>query len=189
VVCIDKDASKIVRLQRYEIPIYEPGLEDIVRENAGAGRLAFTTDLAAAVRDVDLAFIAVGTNAKVQRLVEGAKHDIQVASNPEFLKEGGAISNFMYPYRIVIGVRPRARARTTASRSGLSPAQSLQHQDRVDEPGESLHGESKGRRPARSRGRPRSEDPRPALGCRGLDCGHPDRRCVFLRRRRRLFGE
>jgi hypothetical protein len=117
VVCVDKDASKIVRLQRYEIPIYDPGLEDIVRENAGAGRLAFTTDLAAAVRDVDLAFIAVGTDAKVQRLVECAKHDIQVASNPEFLKEVGAISDFMYPDRIVIGVRPgHERARRLLDR-------------------------------------------------------------------------
>jgi UDPglucose 6-dehydrogenase len=146
VVCVDKDASKIERLQRFEIPIYEPGLEEMVKEQAASGRLTFTTDLAAAVRDVDLAFIAVGTppthdgeadlsavfavaqslaehathdlvivtkstvpvgtNAQVQKLVTDAKYDIQVASNPEFLKEGGAISDFMYPDRIVIGVRP-----------------------------------------------------------------------------------
>ena len=145
VVCVDKDASKIERLQRFEIPIYEPGLEEMVKEQAEAGRLLFTTDLAEAVRDVDLAFIAVGTppthdgeadlsavfavaeslaqhathdlvivmkstvpvgtNAQVQKLVSGAKHEIQVASNPEFLKEGGAISDFMYPDRIVVGVR------------------------------------------------------------------------------------
>ncbi len=146
VVCIDKDASKIDRLRRYEIPIYEPGLEELVRENAEAGRLTFSTDLVSAVRDVDLAFIAVGTpptldgeadlsavfsvaqelvehanhdlvivlkstvpvgtNAQVQRLVANAKHDAQVVSNPEFLKEGGAIDDFMYPDRIVVGVRP-----------------------------------------------------------------------------------
>ena len=157
VVCVDKDASKIERLQRYEIPIYEPGLEEMVKEQAEAGRLTFTTDLAAAVEDVDLAFIAVGTppthdgeadlsavfsvakdlaelathdlvivnkstvpvgtNAQVQKLVADAKHDIQVASNPEFLKEGGAINDFMYPDRIVVGVRPgHERARRLMDR-------------------------------------------------------------------------
>ena len=129
----------------------------MVKENASAGRLTFTTDLAAAVRDVDLAFIAVGTppthdgeadlsavfavaqelakhathdlvivnkstvpvgtNAQVQKLVADAKHDIQVVSNPEFLKEGGAINDFMYPDRIVIGVRPgHERARRLMER-------------------------------------------------------------------------
>ncbi|MEM8606654.1 MAG: UDP-glucose/GDP-mannose dehydrogenase family protein [Myxococcota bacterium] len=154
VVCVDKDRSKIDRLQKYEIPIYEPGLEELVEENARAGRLTFSTNLAEAMKDVDLAFIAVGTpptidgeadlsavfgvaeelsslatrdlvivlkstvpvgtNAQVQRLVKGSTHDIQVVSNPEFLKEGGAINDFMYPDRIVIGVRPtheRARRR------------------------------------------------------------------------------
>ncbi len=157
VVCVDNDASKIERLQRFEIPIYEPGLEEMVREQVEAGRLTFSTDLAEAVRNVDLAFIAVGTppthdgeadlsavyavaeslaehathdlvivmkstvpvgtNAQVQKLVSGAKHDIQVASNPEFLKEGGAISDFMYPDRIVVGVRPgHERARRLMDR-------------------------------------------------------------------------
>jgi len=157
VVCVDKDASKIERLQRFEVPIYEPGLEEMVKEQAESGRLTFTTDLAAAVRDVDLAFIAVGTppthdgeadlsavfavaqslaehatqdlvivmkstvpvgtNAQVQKLVADAAHDIQVASNPEFLKEGGAISDFMYPDRIVVGVRPgNQRARRLMDR-------------------------------------------------------------------------
>ena len=146
VICVDNDAAKIERLQRYEIPIYEPGLEEMVKENASAGRLTFTTNLKEAVRDVDLAFIAVGTppthdgeadlsavfavakelakhathdlvivnkstvpvgtNAQVQKLVADAEFDIQVASNPEFLKEGGAIGDFMYPDRIVVGVRP-----------------------------------------------------------------------------------
>jgi len=157
VICVDKDESKIERLRRSEVPICEPGLEELVVENAKAGRLAFSTDLASAVRDVDLAFIAVGTpptfdgeadlsavfgvaqqlvehanhdlvivlkstvpvgtNAQVQRLVADAKHETQVVSNPEFLKEGGAIDDFMYPDRIVAGVRPvHDRARLLINR-------------------------------------------------------------------------
>jgi len=157
VICVDKDASKVDRLQRYEIPIYESGLGELVEENAQAGRLTFSTDLVSAVRDVDLAFIAVGTppktdgeadlsavfgvaqelvkhanhdlvivlkstvpvgtNAQVQRLVADAKHDVQVVSNPEFLKEGGAINDFMYPDRIIVGVRSgHERARRLINR-------------------------------------------------------------------------
>ncbi|MEM7135338.1 MAG: UDP-glucose/GDP-mannose dehydrogenase family protein [Myxococcota bacterium] len=157
VICVDKDSSKIDRLQKHEIPIYEPGLEEMVQENADAGRLSFSTDLATAMRDVDLAFIAVGTpptldgeadlsavfgvakelasvatrdlvivlkstvpvgtNAQVQRLVADAEHDIQVVSNPEFLKEGGAIKDFMHPDRIVVGVRAaHERARRQMNR-------------------------------------------------------------------------
>ncbi|MEM7434525.1 MAG: UDP-glucose/GDP-mannose dehydrogenase family protein [Myxococcota bacterium] len=157
VVCVDKDGSKIERLQNHEIPIYEPGLEEMVQENAEAGRLSFSTDLASAMRDVDLAFIAVGTpptldgeadlsavfgvaqelasvatrdlvivlkstvpvgtNAHVQRLVADAEYDIQVVSNPEFLKEGGAIKDFMHPDRIVVGVRgTHERARRQMNR-------------------------------------------------------------------------
>src|SRR5436309_3163645 len=64
VVCVDKDAEKIARLQRGEIPIYEPGLEQLVASNAAAGRLSFTTDLKPAVRDADAVFIAVGTPSR-----------------------------------------------------------------------------------------------------------------------------
>jgi UDPglucose 6-dehydrogenase len=61
VVCVDKDAEKISRLQRNEIPIYEPGLEPMVKRNQEEGRLTFTTDLPSAVRDARVVFIAVGT--------------------------------------------------------------------------------------------------------------------------------
>ena len=61
VVCVDKDAEKIARLQQNEIPIYEPGLEDMVRRNQAEGRLTFTTDLGVAVRSARVVFIAVGT--------------------------------------------------------------------------------------------------------------------------------
>ncbi|MFM8284480.1 MAG: 3-hydroxyacyl-CoA dehydrogenase NAD-binding domain-containing protein, partial [Planctomycetaceae bacterium] len=61
VTCIDIDAAKVARLERGEIPIYEPGLEDLVERNVRAGRLAFTTDTAAAVRNADIVFLAVGT--------------------------------------------------------------------------------------------------------------------------------
>ncbi|MBN8520790.1 MAG: UDP-glucose/GDP-mannose dehydrogenase family protein [Alphaproteobacteria bacterium] len=146
VVCVDTDTAKIKRLQQGEIPIYEPGLDDLVAKQTKAGRLCFTTDLGEAMVDADAVFIAVGTPT---RKVDGhadltyvhdaardiAKHirgyvvvvnkstvpvgtaravaktitearpdaDFDVVSNPEFLREGSAINDFMRPDRVVIG--------------------------------------------------------------------------------------
>jgi UDPglucose 6-dehydrogenase len=146
VTCIDIDRLKLERLKRGEIPIYEPGLEDIVYRNRQAKRLQFTTDLGAAVRASRLVLLAVGTppaadgsadlsslwavveqiaphlpsqaivvtkstvpvgtNARIAaRLKELTGRDCDVASNPEFLKEGAAIDDFMKPDRVVVGVR------------------------------------------------------------------------------------
>ena len=147
VICVDKDQSKIERLKRGEIPIYEPGLDDLVAKQVKAGRLSFTTDLKEAVKDADAVFIAVGTPARVDdghadmtyvyaaakeiaeamegytvlvtkstvpvgtaREVESIVRqaapaaDFDVCSNPEFLREGAAINDFMRPDRVVIGV-------------------------------------------------------------------------------------
>lgn len=147
VVCVDIDPGKIERLRAGEIPIYEPGLDELVARNVGAGRLQFTTDLPAAVREADLVFIAVGTPSRhgdghadlsyvyaaarqvaahlsgytvivdkstvplgtarqVGRIVREANPtaDFDVASNPEFLREGAAIGDFMRPDRVVLGV-------------------------------------------------------------------------------------
>jgi len=153
VVCVDKDSSKIDRLLRGEIPIFEPGLEQLVESNVRAGRLSFTTDLAKAVDGADAVFIAVGTPSrrgdghadlsyvfaaaeeiaqaltgyavivtkstvpvgtgrKVEAIVRRTRPDAQfdVASNPEFLREGSAIGDFMRPDRVVIGAESdRAR--------------------------------------------------------------------------------
>ncbi len=146
VVCVDCDAGKIAMLRQGQIPIYEPGLAELVARNASAGRLSFTTDLAAATAASRLLFLAigtpslpdgtgdlsalwsvvaeigphlkpdsivvlkstvpVGTNAAVTaRLEQLAGFRCQVASNPEFLKEGAAIEDFMKPDRVVIGAR------------------------------------------------------------------------------------
>jgi UDPglucose 6-dehydrogenase len=145
VTCVDVDAEKIVRLQRNEIPIYEPGLEPMVKRNQDEGRLTFTTDLGAAVRSARVIFIAVGTPPgedgsadlkhvlavacavgrhmnepkivatkstvpvgtaeKVRAAVRSETQiPFSVCSNPEFLKEGAAIDDFMKPDRVVIGV-------------------------------------------------------------------------------------
>jgi UDPglucose 6-dehydrogenase len=153
VVCVDKDADKIARLQQGEIPIFEPGLDTLVATNQRAGRLSFTTELATAVAGADAVFIAVGTPsrrgdghadlsyvfaaarevaaaltgyavivtkstvpvgtgrevARVMRETRGTA-EFDVVSNPEFLREGSAINDFMRPDRVVIGAESeRAR--------------------------------------------------------------------------------
>ena len=146
VSCVDQDAAKIAALQRGEMPIYEPGLAALVAANAAAGRLSFTTELAAAVAGVDAVFIAVGTPSRrgdghadlsyvfaaaeaigqalrgpavvvtkstvpvgtgyrVAEILRNSRRggDVEVAANPEFLREGSAIADFMRPDRVVIG--------------------------------------------------------------------------------------
>jgi UDPglucose 6-dehydrogenase len=147
VTCVDVDQKKIDKLNSGGIPIYEPGLDDLVARNREAGRLSFTTDLASAVSKADLIFIAVGTPTRrgdghadlkyvytaakdiaphlkdytvivdkstvpvgtarqVHRIIkeENPQADFDVASNPEFLREGAAISDFMRPDRVVLGL-------------------------------------------------------------------------------------
>ena len=150
VVCVDKDAAKIKALQRGKIPIYEPGLEELVRRNRTEKRLTFTTALDKAVKNSQIIFIAVGTpigedgSADLQHVLAVARdsakamngykvivnkstvpvgtagkvrevvrrettHPFSVVSNPEFLKQGAAIEDFMKPDRVVIGAEdPRA---------------------------------------------------------------------------------
>ncbi len=146
VVCIDIDQKKIDGLKNGRIPIYEPGLTELVHHNYQAERLTFTTDTAAGVKDADVIYLAVGTpqgadgaanlsamwavvkaiaphmrkdavvvtkstvpvgtNAKIYGMLkELTGRDCDVASNPEFLKEGAAIDDFMKPDRVVVGVR------------------------------------------------------------------------------------
>src|SRR5262245_28173192 len=144
VICIDKDAAKVRALQRGRIPIYEPGLEELVRRNRAEKRLTFTTDLSKGVRSSQIVFIAVGTptgedgSADLRHVLEVARQigkamngykvvvdkstvpvgtsekvreaigkettqPFSVVSNPEFLKQGAAIEDFMKPDRVVIG--------------------------------------------------------------------------------------
>ncbi len=159
VTCVDRDADKIARLRAGEIPIYEPGLEDLVARNVEAGRLRFTTDLGEAIDGAEAVFIAVGTPTRrgdghadltyvfdaAAEIAERLRHptvvvtkstvpvgtgrrlramlrarrpdlDIEVASNPEFLREGSAIDDFMRPDRVVCGVDSE-RAREVLARA------------------------------------------------------------------------
>lgn len=161
VTCVDVDEAKVESLKNGQIPIYEPGLDDLVKRNVAEGRLHFTTDLAQCIDDVDIVFSAVGTppdedgSADLRYVLEVARtfgknikkytllvtkstvpvgtaakvktaiaeelakrgEDIpfDVASNPEFLKEGAAVSDFMRPDRVVVGV-DTDRAREFMSR-------------------------------------------------------------------------
>lgn len=153
VICVDKDASKIAMLEAGKIPIFEPGLAELVAKDVREGRLTFTTDLSAAVKDADAVFIAVGTPSRrgdgyadlsyvyaaameiaqsltgytvivtkstvpvgtgdeVERIIREARPELlfSVVSNPEFLREGAAISDFKRPDRIVVGANEQ-RAR------------------------------------------------------------------------------
>ena len=150
VICVDKDPAKVRLLQRGKIPIYEPGLDELVRRNKLEKRLTFTTALERGVRNAQIVFIAVGTptgedgSADLQHVLAVARdtakamngykvivnkstvpvgtaakvrevvrrettHPFSVVSNPEFLKQGAAIEDFMKPDRVVIGAEdPRA---------------------------------------------------------------------------------
>ena len=110
VTCIDIDKKKIEGLKNGVMPIYEPGLEPMVTRNYKKGKLHFSTDITSAIKDADVAFVPVGTAEKVRAAVQeqldarGVDIDFDISSNPEFLKEGAAIDDFMKPDRIVVGV-------------------------------------------------------------------------------------
>ena len=147
VTCVDKNENKISQLKSNKMPIYEPGLDVLVKKNQDAGRLSFTTDLNRTVADADVVFIAVGTptrrgdghadlsyvfdaaeeiaeyisgytvivtkstvpvgtGKKIFKIIRQKRSDLKfdVASNPEFLREGSAINDFMRPDRVVVGV-------------------------------------------------------------------------------------
>jgi UDPglucose 6-dehydrogenase len=153
VICVDMNADKIATLRQGEVPIFEPSLESLMRTNMEAGRLSFSTDLKAALQEVDAVFIAVGTPARrgdghadlqfvfaaaeeIARALTGyavvvtkstvpvgtnrqiadimaravPELDFDVCSNPEFLREGAAIEDFMRPDRVVIGVESERAA-------------------------------------------------------------------------------
>jgi UDPglucose 6-dehydrogenase len=144
VTCVDVDAERVRRLERGEIPFYEPGLSELVRRNTGPGRLSFTTEAGAAIAGAEVIFIAVGTpqsatgaadlgavydvartiarhvtgrtvvvikstvpvgtTDRVRNLIASeTRHPVPVLFNPEFLKEGDAVNDFMKPARVILG--------------------------------------------------------------------------------------
>src|SRR5580704_962393 len=111
VLCVDIDPARIRGLEDGVIPIYEPGLGDLVRRNQRAGRLRFATEVAPPFDSADAYFIAVGTPPDAQgdavqaRIDAKASVAVEVVSNPEFLKEGSAVQDFFRPDRIVLGAR------------------------------------------------------------------------------------
>jgi UDPglucose 6-dehydrogenase len=162
VECVDKDESKIRTLKAGRMPIYEPGLEELVVRNEREERLTFTTDLASAVRAADIVFIAVGTPqgedgaADLQHVLGVAKEigramnkytvvvdkstvpvgtapkvraaiaaettqPFSIVSNPEFLKQGAAIEDFMKPDRVVIGIEDRDERATVVMKELYGP--------------------------------------------------------------------
>ena len=144
VVCADLATDKIENLNKGILPIYEPGLEEMVKRNAEKKRLTFSANPSEAVKGVDVIFVAVGTpsrsdggahlgyvddvaemvaanitkevvlvlkstvpvktNSRIRNIVKDSKHKVHVVSNPEFLKEGEAVQDFMRPDRIVVGI-------------------------------------------------------------------------------------
>jgi UDPglucose 6-dehydrogenase len=159
VVCMDVDQERIAKLKQNVMPIYEPGLEQVVEQNVHAKRLSFTTDINEALKDAEFAFIAVGTPSGDEgeadlQYVRSAAEDIadhidhpiiivnkstvpvgtgdwvaevvtrrragkalefKVVSNPEFLREGSAVSDFMTPDRVILGsLEPNATGRVAA---------------------------------------------------------------------------
>jgi UDPglucose 6-dehydrogenase len=153
VVCVDIDESKIARLRKGEIPIHEPGLEELVRDSVQAGRLTFTTDVEGAVSGAEFAYLCVPTpqgsdgSADLTYLIAAAEQigphlpaeavvvnkstvpvgstrtveqalgrsDLFVVSNPEFLREGSAVHDFLNPDRVVIGSDDQSAAIRVAS--------------------------------------------------------------------------
>ncbi len=144
VVCVDNNLAKVESLQRGEVPIYEPGLDKLMKKNMNAGRLTFSSSTKDSVKSADIIFVAVGTPSKedgsanldyvysavaelsdtvnkdavlvikstvpvgttksVKKFLQGRGVEIDVAFNPEFLKEGAAIDDFMHPDRVILGV-------------------------------------------------------------------------------------